>query len=379
VYKIILLNWVQCVPIGIGIGNKNMKMNDLVKKVNHPKLPLKRRLVHIFHSFLSLSKIDRVVAHYQDINGSIILMYHSVASNGNERWVDPSNHINKKIFEKHMKFLANKRNVISLDDLIIFINENRPLPIGTTVITLDDGYLDNLTEVAPILKKYNLPAIIYLATGYIGREENQWIDQLYTYFKERTNNRLLILEISNKQMILNDSDSTWSVYSEIAKYLIESTYKQRVQVLTSIENQLLPKHKPPKLTMNWDDVRTLINNNKNITLGSHTNNHIDLSGLNKKAVELEIKICSEDIKRETGRIPVHFSCPYSRFSEYLPRILKNMEYGSSVSDSSDIIINSKSYPYRLGRVKAPVSLLRLAHYTSGNYPRISKFLLRGRY
>ena len=351
------------------------EQNNLLK---FPKCKLRRKLLYFFHSLLNLSKIDNIWAKLTDTNGAIILMYHSVAAEETRRWIDPGNHISTAIFEEHMKFLAAKRNVISMDSLTTSIKNKKPLPDGATVITLDDGYLDNLINAAPILKKYNLPATIYLATGYIGREENQWIDQLYTCFNERTRNKLVISEISDNQMVLDDSDSIWAAYSKIAKYLIESTYKQKAQVLTSIEKQLLPKNKPTKLTMNWDDVRALVNNNKNITLGSHTDNHIDLSSLDEKAVELELKTCSEDIERETGREPVHFSCPYSRFSEYLPKILENMGYRSSVSDSSDIFINSKSNPYTLGRVEAPASLSRLAHYTSGVYPWLS-MRLTGRY
>ncbi|MFH0976965.1 MAG: polysaccharide deacetylase family protein [Spirochaetota bacterium] len=350
-----------------------------IKQLNFPKTPLKRRILYNFHSFLHLSRIDIILAHTIDADGAVILGYHSVASNENKRWIDPSNHIPRDIFEKHMKFLANNRTVISMDTLINSIKEKKPLPGGTTVVSFDDGYLDNLTNATPILKKYNLPATIYLATGYIEREENQWIDQLFTCFNERTKDRLLISEVSEKQIEMNDSASTWTAYSQIAKYLLVSTYKQRTYILASIKKQLVPNYNPPKLTMNWDDVRTLVNNNRNITLGSHTYNHTDISRIVNNKIISEIKISTEDIKRETGQSPVHFSCPYSRTAENLPAILNKLGYLSSVSDSADLLINSKSFPYALGRVTPPVNLSRLAHYTSGNYPGISKLIMRGRY
>lgn len=346
-----------------------------MKQIKFPKVPLKRRTLYNFHSFLHFSYIDKLLASLTDINGAIILVYHSVASNDKKRWIDPTNHLPIDIFEKHMKFLASERNVISLDALITSINKNNPLLMGTTVITFDDGYLDNFTDAAPILKKYNLPATIYLATGYIEREENQWIDQLYTCFNERTKNILIIPEISKNQIILDNFKSIWNAYSKIAGYLIESSYEKRTQVLTSIKEQLAPFKNPPKLTMNWDDVRTLVNKNRNITLGSHTYNHTDISNINNKIIIYEIQISTKDIERETGQRPVHFSCPYSRTANNLPAILENQGYISSVLDSTDLLIDSNSNPYFLGRVKAPYNLSRFAHYTSGVYPWFSKLII----
>ncbi len=350
-----------------------------MKQIVFPQAPLKRRMLYKFHSLLHVSMIDILLSHTTDTDGTVILMYHSIASDEYKRWIDPKNHLPVNIFERHIRFLAKKRNVISLDTLINSIKDNKPLTGGTTVITFDDGYLDNFTVAAPILKKYDLPATIYLATGYVEREESQWVDQLFTFFNERTKDRLIIPEISEDVIELHDPDSTWEAYFQILKYLIISTYRQRTQLLASIKKQLDPNQIPPRLTMNWDDVRTLLHNNKNITLGSHTCNHIDISRLDKNDILSEIKKSTEDIERETGQRPVHFSCPYSRTAENLPAVLKNLGYMTSVSDSADILINSKSYPFSLGRIAVPASLSRLAHYTSGNYPTVSKLIMGGRY
>ncbi|MCG2700216.1 polysaccharide deacetylase family protein, partial [Candidatus Parcubacteria bacterium] len=75
--------------------------------------------------------------------------------------------------ETQMKYLKNNNyNVIKLSDLIDILKYNNKIPKKIVVLTFDDGYNDNYTNVFPILKKYNFPATIFLITGLIGKEIN---------------------------------------------------------------------------------------------------------------------------------------------------------------------------------------------------------------
>jgi len=95
-----------------------------------------------------------------------VLMYHSVDSNNEFFTVTPNN------FEWQMGYLRkNGFNVVSLAELVEHIKSNKKIPVKTVVLTFDDGYEDNFLDVFPILKKYNLPATIFLMTGFIGRKD----------------------------------------------------------------------------------------------------------------------------------------------------------------------------------------------------------------
>jgi len=99
-----------------------------------------------------------------------ILMYHSI----NEK-VNP--HIKALIvspntFEKQMQFLkAHKYNVIPLVDLAGLIKKGGPIAAKTLAITFDDGYKDNYTQAFRILKKYQLPATIFIIINEVGRPD----------------------------------------------------------------------------------------------------------------------------------------------------------------------------------------------------------------
>lgn len=99
-----------------------------------------------------------------------ILMYHSVdpqAEKKNMLAVTP------EIFARQMDFLKKHHyNVIPLEKLVDLIKAKAKIPPKTVVITLDDGYKDNYLYAYPILKKYNLPATMFIIIGEVGRSQN---------------------------------------------------------------------------------------------------------------------------------------------------------------------------------------------------------------
>ncbi|MFA5355799.1 MAG: polysaccharide deacetylase family protein [Candidatus Omnitrophota bacterium] len=98
-----------------------------------------------------------------------ILMYHSVtpdASPGNRLAVTP------QTFERQMNFLkSNNYNILPLESLAELIKEGKRVPHKTVSITFDDGYKDNYEYAFPILKKYGIPATLFVIIEEVGRHD----------------------------------------------------------------------------------------------------------------------------------------------------------------------------------------------------------------
>lgn len=97
-----------------------------------------------------------------------ILMYHSIAHNPR----DP-HAVTPEAFEAQMYALA--ASGVRVVPLMEGIRAVRRLvsPQPMTAITFDDGYRDFLTHAAPILKRYSLPALLFIPTGLVGKTA-QW-------------------------------------------------------------------------------------------------------------------------------------------------------------------------------------------------------------
>lgn len=99
-----------------------------------------------------------------------VLMYHSIdpAAKAQNRLA-----VRADTFDKQMRFLKSHRyNVIALEELVGLIKNKKKVPARTICISLDDGYRDNYTYAFPILKKYNLPATMFIIVDEVGRPQN---------------------------------------------------------------------------------------------------------------------------------------------------------------------------------------------------------------
>lgn len=103
----------------------------------------------------------------------VILMYHMVSEPktvAEVKYACPP-----KQFEKHIQMLLSKGfKPISINAVENYYTHKMPIPDKSFLITLDDGFEDNYSNAFPILQRYNIPAVIYLATGLLGKT-NQWM------------------------------------------------------------------------------------------------------------------------------------------------------------------------------------------------------------
>ena len=102
--------------------------------------------------------------------GTTILMYHAFALGG-ER---PSRFVvSRRAFERQLRWLARRRPVLRLEDLLAHRRTHRLPPARAVVVTIDDGYDDVRSEAHPALRALGIPATLFVVTKRMG-EANRW-------------------------------------------------------------------------------------------------------------------------------------------------------------------------------------------------------------
>ncbi len=100
--------------------------------------------------------------------GLAILMYHKIGippreSRMKKLWVEA------KKFERQIDYLVkNRYNILTFAELVDNLTLGKSISDKTVIIGFDDGFENNYTEAFPILKRYNLKAVIFLTVAYIG-------------------------------------------------------------------------------------------------------------------------------------------------------------------------------------------------------------------
>jgi peptidoglycan/xylan/chitin deacetylase (PgdA/CDA1 family) len=93
-----------------------------------------------------------------------VLVYHNFSKIRSEKMT-----LSKDDFDAQMKYLKQKNyHVISLDQLMEFLDYKEQLPEKSIVITFDDAWRSAYDIALPILIKYGFPATFFIYTDFIG-------------------------------------------------------------------------------------------------------------------------------------------------------------------------------------------------------------------
>ena len=300
--------------------------------------------------------------------GAIVLMYHSIAADEDAPYIDPPNRIAPALFERQMAFLRRHRRVVSYSQLVQHIAAGDTPPAGTVCITFDDGYRDNLTVAAPVLERHGLPATLFVATGYVQRQQMQWADALHCHFRLRRAHRLALPQLGLDLLDLSNAAERQHARTALHRHLLTATFDEREAVLAQVAQQLQPQGERPRTSLDWDDVRELRCRYPAFELGGHTRDHIDLRSHTGELAVAEIAGCARDLERETGEAPRDFSFPYGRWCARTQDLVRAAGWRSAVGAGTAVRIGAQSDRFALPRVNAPASMTALRFKTSGAYP-----------
>lgn len=92
-----------------------------------------------------------------------VFMYHAV---DNDLWGIAELFVRPEMMEAQLKYLSeNGYDTIFFEDLYHVQDYDKPV-----ILTFDDGYLDNYTQLFPLLKKYSCKATVFVIDKYIGND-----------------------------------------------------------------------------------------------------------------------------------------------------------------------------------------------------------------
>ena len=96
-----------------------------------------------------------------------VIMFHSVRPPA-PSWLWRHLSCPPDLFEAYLRYLKSKGyTTVLLPDVLAYIHGGKELPGRSIALTFDDGYLDNWTVAAPLLKKYGFCGTVFVNPGFV--------------------------------------------------------------------------------------------------------------------------------------------------------------------------------------------------------------------
>jgi peptidoglycan/xylan/chitin deacetylase (PgdA/CDA1 family) len=276
----------------------------------------------------------------------IILMYHRIARAAVDPW---GLSVSPDLFEQHLDILRRTRSPVSLGEFVRGLDAGS-LPADAVAITFDDGYADNLFNAKPLLVARNVPATVFLITGYLGRTEEYWWDELARLILLGSGPEEITYAIRGSILSFKlgpreprEELERWRVwkpplterhaaYLAIWRVLQPLPDAERACVMDNLRSTLSCESNNHSLgrAMSHSEVRRLVDGGL-IAVGAHTVTHPSLPGLDRAACEREFLESKDVCERLAGTPILGFAYPYGHVDAKVQRQAKVSGFAYAVS------------------------------------------------
>ena len=279
------------------------------------------------------------------LSRAMVLIYHRVANVGSDPQrlsVTPEN------FEKHMQYVAREFQPISLLGMVDGLKRG-VIHDRAIVVTFDDGYEDNYINARPILEKLNVPATIFVSSGYSSAKREFWLDELERLIvvKDSLPDEISIElggEKHNWKVLTsggsaNIDDKLWSphdIYTDLCarfQSLSAEEIDEGIAQLRELTNDN-GEARPENIPMSKEQLRSLSRGGL-IEIGAHTRSHINLAAQTANRQWDEIEGSKKDLEKILGKNIESFSYPFGTLDHYTDmsvKCVKEVGFKNAVSN-----------------------------------------------
>lgn len=284
---------------------------------------------------------------------ALVLGYHRIAD---EPWDPHGLCVSPGHFVEQLEVLKSVANPIPLRGLVSSLGHEAP-PRRGVVLTFDDGYLDNLTTALPALQDFGVPATVFVATGWMGREF--WWEELTRLVGRRDRlDQPLEVRSGDQRMIWRPRGGDvrrrrgdlLRALSDFARGLDTAGQDDILRNLRD-RSDVRDDAAPRARGMTAEEV-TRLADTKLVEIGSHTVSHPCLSDLPEREQREEVKASKDRLEDLLGRPVKSFCYPNGAFTQETARLVRETGYDSACTILSGPVVQGAN-PYALPRVWAP--------------------------
>jgi peptidoglycan/xylan/chitin deacetylase (PgdA/CDA1 family) len=246
-------------------------------------------------------------------------------------------------FAEQMEALSKYTHPVSLQKLVQNLKEGS-VPPKSVAVTFDDGYADNLYKAKPVLEKYEVPATVFVCTGYAG-EEFWWDELERLVMSSQAELGALCLEMEKKSFAWDQPEvspeagleSRRKSHRALYNFLLALDVEAQSQAMDSIRDWAgVASNKTTARTMTHEELVQLANGGL-IEIGAHTRSHPMLPRLTVDQQRKEIITNKHELEEILGRRVGGFAYPNGRATADAKQIVREAGFAYACTSLHDVV------------------------------------------
>lgn len=225
----------------------------------------------------------------------------------------------KGLFEKCSKWLKKKGyRFLSVDELIQIRDGLLEFPKGGVIVTVDDGWKENIPNIVMISKNESIPITIFVTAEPLKTMNSYW----WSYVKKANQLNIPVQNIEELKKVDNS---------------------KRVNIINDLRSKIIIE----KESMTVTELEE-INEYDTISIGSHTVSHPILTKCSHLESSYEIKCSKEELEKIINKPVKYFAYPNGNYGLREIEILEKNGYNAAFSTITDYITKNsidKTFQY----------------------------------
>jgi len=261
-------------------------------------------------------------------------------------------------FEEQVRYLTRSARPVTLQEVHRAVEGGTGLPRRSVLVTFDDGDRSVLDTGLPILRRYEVPGVVFVIGGLLDSSSPFWWDEVAHLLSSGARVR----ELDG----LSPADA-------IRKLKLVSDTDRRRLIAMLRAGSTIPTTRPQLLSRELGMLRSA-----GIEIGNHTLDHPCLDRCEAEVVRAEILRCHEILRSACGDAPTAFAYPNGNHHPAAEAVLAELGYSTAFLFDHRLQRLPIRDPLRISRlrVNSHASTERLRIILSGLHPAVHR--LRGR-
>lgn len=300
----------------------------------------------------------------------LILTYHRFSE------VEDGRSTTAHAFAEQLAYLKANYNILPLSRIAELVAKGETIPPSAVAVTIDDGFSDSYDIAFPLLKRYSIPATLYVVTDFVDGKAWLWTDKLRYLTQQAPAHSTTVQFLDHNLTIdLDGPASRLSAASRVNSILKSLPDTLKESALTEIADCFqieLPQLPPAAYSpVTWDQVQEM--ESGGIEIGSHTITHPILPNTTDEQLDRELRGSRARLEEVLDH-PVKLFCyPNGSFDQRVVSAAAQAGYECAVTTEPGLN-HPQSNLLQLRRVPADLDIDHFVQSTSGFEEMKSRFL-----